>query len=126
MIINLFYFIVIIQPQNQSACVGGIATFTCVVMWPHGSGTIGPAAWFFDNGLNIASGEPGHTTTNDIDGRSAPTNVTNTLIVTNVNISNNGSNYLCANGLNVRSNTAYLIVLGKMCCNYLVSVCIYM
>jgi len=83
-------------------------------MWPQGSGTIGPAAWFIDNGLNIASGEPGHTTTNDIDGRSAPTNVTNTLIVTNVNISNHGSDYLCGHGSNIRSNTVYLTVLGEL------------
>jgi len=47
----------------------------CVVMWPGGSDRIGSATWFKDT-----NGESGHITTNDVNGYSAPTNITNTLM----------------------------------------------
>ena len=105
-------FIAIVQPpESQSVCVGGTATFTCVVMWPDGSDPIGGATWFIDNG--DASVEPGHTVANDVNGRSAPANVTTTLMVTNVNITdNNGSEYRCAQGLVETSDPVLLTVFG--------------
>ena len=108
------YSTVIIQsPQNVSVCEGETATFSCLVMWPDGL-TPGGATWFTNNGNNDASTEPGHIITNDYDGRLAPTNITNILIVTNVSSSNNGSDYLCVIGLNERSAAVYLTVFGEL------------
>ena len=78
------------------------------------SGSVGPASWFTDNGNNDASREPGHSLTDDSDGRSAPANVTTVLTVTNVSISNNGADYFCAQGFNLRSDTVFLTVFGEL------------
>ena len=112
-------FIVTIQsPQNVSMCEGGTATFTCVVMWSDGL-TPSPATWATNNGLNDVSGDPGHVITNDYDGRPAPTIVTTILTVTNVNSSNNGSDYVCGQGVSVRSATVFLTVLGELLWHYI-------
>ena len=104
--------VVIIQsPQDVSVCEGGTVTFTCVVMFPSGSNPAG--AFWITNGVD-ASREPGHTATNDDDGRSSPTNVTNTLMVANVNTSNNGSDYGCIQDLDVISDRAHLTVFGEL------------
>ena len=87
---NLFCLVIIQPPQNQTVCEGETVNFTCVVMFT--SGPLGPAAWFTNNGNNDATSRlPGHTLTDDSNGRSAPANVTNVLTVTNVSISNNGA-----------------------------------
>ena len=115
--------IVIVQsPVNQSACAGETVNFTCVVMFTNGSP--GPANWFTNNGNNDASREPGHTLTDDSNGRSASTNVTTVLTVTNVSISNNGTDYICAQGLNnAISDTVFLTVFGKLFICMYVHVC---
>ena len=98
--------------MNQSVCVGDTVNFTCVVMFT--SGLLGAASWFTSNGNNDASGEPGHLLTDDSDGLTAPANVTNVLTVTNVSISDNGANYICAQGVITISDIAYLIVFGEL------------
>ena len=104
--------VVIIQsPQNVSVCEGGTVTFSCVVMFPSGSN---PAGAFWIASDVDASREPGHTATNDDDGRSSPTNVTNTLMVANVNTSNNGTDYRCVQDLDVISDRAHLTVFGEL------------
>ena len=102
---------IIQPPQNQTGCEGETVHFTCVVMFT--SGSLGPASWFTNDGDNDASGLPGHSLTDDSNGRSAPTNVTTVLTVTNVNISNNGTDYICAQGLNAISDPVFLTVLGE-------------
>ena len=103
--------VVIIQPpQNQSVCEGGTVNFTCVVMFT--SGSPGAATWFTNNGANDASREPDHTVTDNSNGRSAPANVTTVLTVTNVSNSDNGEDYICAQGLSERSDIVFLTVLG--------------
>ena len=81
----------------------------------------GPANWFTNNGNSDASREPGHTLTDDSNGRSAPANVTTVLTVTNVSISNNGADYFCAQGFNtIISDTVFLTVFGKLyVCSYM-------
>ena len=103
------------QPlQNVSACVGGTATFTCVVMWPSGTNPSG-AAWFINGIVTNAADEPGHTVTSDDDGRNAPTIVTTTLTVTNVTITNNSrADYLCLQGAIILGDTVYLTVIGEL------------
>ncbi|XP_065910565.1 uncharacterized protein [Dysidea avara] len=101
--------VILLSPQNVSVCEGETANFSCLVMWPDGL-TPGGATWFTNNGNNDASTEPGLIITNDYDGRLAPTNITNILIVTNVSSSNNGSDYVCVQGLNERSAAVYLTV----------------
>ena len=96
--------------MNQSTCAGGTVNFTCVVMFT--SGPLGPASWFTNDGNTDATAEPGHTRSDDSNGRSAPANVTTVLTVTNVSISDNGDDYVCTQGLNARSNTVFLTVLG--------------
>ena len=88
--------------------------FTCVVMFPSGS-TPGSAGWFTNNGQSNAASRPGHSTTSDLSGNSVPVDVTNVLTVTNVDISNNGRDYVCAQGLvnPVISNTSFLTVNSK-------------
>ena len=98
--------------MNQSVCAGETVHFTCVVMFT--SGSPGPATWFTNNGNNDAIREPGHSLTDDVDGRSAPANVTTVLTVTNPSISNNGRDYTCAQGFNARSDTALLTVFGEL------------
>ena len=98
--------------MNQSACAGETVHFTCVVMFT--SGSPGAAAWFTNNGNNDASRETGHTLTDDSNGRSAPANVTTVLTVTNVSISDNGADYICGQGFNAISDTAFLTVFGKL------------
>ena len=88
--------------MNQSVCVGDTVHFTCVVMFT--SGLPGPASWFTNNGNNDASRQPGHSVTTDVDGRSAPANVTTVLTVTNVGISDNGLDYICTQGHNTESD----------------------
>ena len=56
---------------------------------------------------------PGHTRTDDSNGRSAPASVTTVLTVTNVNISDNGADYFCAQGFNERSDAVFLSVFGE-------------
>ena len=98
--------------MNQSACAGETVNFTCVVMFT--SGPLGDATWFTNNGNIDASRERGHTLTDDSNGRSAPANVTTVLTVTNVSISDNGADYTCVQGLNVRSDIVFLTVFGKL------------
>ena len=79
-------------------------------------GTIpGRVTWATNNGNVDASGLPGHTETDNSAGRVAPTNVTNVLTVTNVNINNNGRDYICAQGVvnPVLSNKSFLTMLGE-------------
>ena len=99
------------SPQNQSTCEGGTVNFTCIVMFT----SVDPAAatWFTNNGNRDASREPSHSQTDDSDGLTAPANVTNVLTVTNVNINDNGADYICVQGLNTISDTAYLTVFGE-------------
>ena len=103
---------IIRSPVNQSTCVGGTVHFTCVVMYI--SGPLGPASWLTNNGNIDAIAQPGHTRSDDSNGRSAPANVTTVLTVTNVSISDNGADYFCAQGFNVRSDTVFLTVFGKL------------
>ena len=100
------------SPVNQSACAGGTVNFTCVVVFT--SESPDPANWFTNSGRNDASRLPGHTLTDDTDGRSVPANVTNVLTVTNVSISDNGSDYICTQGIHVISDAAFLTVFGKL------------
>ena len=85
--------------------------FTCVITFI--SGSPGPASWFTNNGENDASREPGHSLIDDSNGRSAPANVTTVLTVTNVNVSNNGADYICTQGLNAISDKTFLTVFGE-------------
>ena len=98
--------------MNHSACAGETVQFTCVVMFT--SGPPGSATWFTNNGGIDASREPGHSLTDNSNGRSAPANVTTVLTVANVSISNNGADYICVQGLNTRSDTVFLTVFGKL------------
>jgi len=98
-------------------------------MFPNGS-TPGSATWSTNNGNSDAGELLGHTVTDDVDGRSAPANVTNVLTITNVNISNNGTDYVCAQGLgrnSIVSSTSFLTVLGESVkCFYIcIYVCMY-
>ena len=108
--------------MNQSVCAGDTVNFTCVVMFT--SGPLGPATWFTNNGGIDASRVAGHSLTDDINGRSAPANVTTVLTVINVGISNNGADYICVQGLNARSDTVFLTVFGELTivCSY-VNIC---
>ena len=72
------------------------------------------AIWITNNGNVDATTLSGHTRTDDSNGRSAPANVTTVLTVTNVSISDDGTDYTCAQGLNVRSNTVFLTVFGEL------------
>ena len=103
--------VIIRSPVNQSTCAGGTVHFTCVVMFT--SGSPGPANWFTNNGDNDAIAQPGHTRSDDSNGRSAPANVTTVLTVTIVSISDNGADYFCTQGFNERSDTVFLTVFGK-------------
>ena len=103
---------IIQSPQNKSVCKGGTVTFTCVVMFT--SGNPNSAEWFTNNGNDNTDTQPNHSVTDDSDGLTAPANVTNVLTVTNVNISNNGADYSCAQGRNADSDIAYLTVLGEL------------
>jgi len=107
--------IIIRPPVSQSVCVGGTVNFTCVVMFT--SSTPGAAVWFAGN--NDATALPGHTRTDNSNGRSVPANVTTVLTVTNVSISNNGTDYFCAQGFIERSDTVFLTVFGKFSIHYL-------
>ena len=72
-----------------------------------------------------------------MDVLAAPANVTNVLTVTNVRISDNGADYICAQGFNERSDTVFLTVFGEfsrhirtcvrmyVLCEYKVSAFIY-
>ena len=102
---------IIQPPQNQTSCEGGTVNVTCVVMFT--SGPLEHANWFSNNGINDASRLPDHTQTDDSNGRSAPANVTTVLTVTNINISNNGTDYICAQGLIERSDPVFLTILGE-------------
>ena len=78
------------------------------------SGLPGPATWLTSNFGRDASREPGHSVTDDSNGRSAPANVTNVLTVTNVSISSNGADYTCVQSFVVVSDTAFLTVFGEL------------
>ena len=110
--IYLYCVVIVKAPVNQSACVGDTVNFTCVVMFT--SGPLGPASWFTNNGNNDASILPGHSVTDNSDGLTAPANVTTVLTVTNVNISNNRTDYVCVQGLIAISDIAYLTVFGEL------------
>ena len=111
MIIINCYLVLIQPPQNQTGCVGGTVNFTCVVMFT--SDPVEPANWFTNNENSDASIQLDHSLTDDSNGRSAPANVTNVLTVTNINITNNGSDYVCTRGLNPISDTVFLTVIGE-------------
>ena len=98
--------------MNQSVCAGDTVNFTCVVMFT--SEPPGPATWFTSNGNSDATGLPGHSRSDDSNGRSAPANVTTVLTVTNVSISNNGRDYFCTQGFSHRSDIVFLTVFGEL------------
>ena len=98
--------------MNQSVCAGDTVNFTCVVMFM--SGPPGPATWAANNGVSDARREPGHSVTDDSNGRSAPANVTTVLTVTNVSISNNGADYICVQGRVAQSDPVFLTVFGEL------------
>ena len=83
-------------PQNESVCEGGTVNFTCVVMFT--SRRLSAAFWITNSGTTDATTLPGHTRTDDSNGRFAPANVTTVLTVTNVNISDGEADYTCAQG----------------------------
>ena len=73
----------------------------------------GPATWFTTGGFALVEEEPGHVLlTDDSNGRSAPANVTNVLTLINLSISDNGTDYLCQQG--VQSDPAFLTVFGEL------------
>jgi len=104
--------VIIRSPVNQSVCAGGRVNFTCVVMFTSGSPNV--ATWFTNNGVNDVRGYPDHTVTDDSNNRSAPANVTTVLTIINVDISNNGKDYICAQGRIVDSDVVFLTVFGKL------------
>ena len=104
--------IIIRPPVNQSACVGRTVNFTCVVMFT--SRTPSAASWITENGNTDAITLPGHTRTDDSNGRSAPANVSTVLTVTNVRIRDNGADYFCIQGAIARSDTVFLTVFGEL------------
>ena len=110
------YVAIIEPPQNQSVCERGTASFICIMMFPNGTRSR-PANWITDDSVDVVvSSLPGHSATDDISGLLSPTDVTNMLTVTNINISNNGTGYRCGiiDGDNfIRSNLSFLTVLGK-------------
>ena len=72
------------------------------------------ATWFTDNDVDVGSLSD-HDITDDSNGRSAPANVTSMLTVTDVNINDNGTSYICgifADLIFIRSNASFLTV-GK-------------
>ena len=110
----LSYLVILQSPQNQSVCEGGTATFTCTVMFP--SGTIPSGAlWGTNNGQVAIMANEVYSVNNDVNGRSAPANVTNMLTVTNVSISDNGADFVCAVGVvnPVASSAVFLKLIGK-------------
>ena len=110
--IMMFSSVIIQSPQNQSVCEAGTVNFTCVLMFT--SRTPGHATWFTDDGSINALTLPDHSQTDDSNGRPAPANVTTVLTVTNVNISNNGSDYICVQNINERSHVVFLTVFGEL------------
>ena len=106
--------------MNQSVCAGGTVNFTCVVMFT--SGTLNGAAWFTNNRVTNAIDLSGHFITSNVAGRSAPTDVTNVLTITNVSINNNGRDYICAQGVIAVSDMAFLTVFGELC---IMSLCLF-
>ena len=105
------HVVIIRSPVNQSACKGETVDFTCVVMFT--SRTPSAASWITENGNTDAIMLPGHTRTDDSNGRSAPANVTTVLTVINVSISDNGTDYFCAQGFSQRSDIVFLTVFGE-------------
>ena len=78
-------------------CEGGTVNFTSVVMFT--SGRLSAAFLITNSGITDATALPSHTRTDDSSGRAAPANVTIVLTVTNVNVSDNGADYICADYL---------------------------
>ena len=108
----------------MSACVGGTATFTCVVMWANGTNPSG-ASWVTGGGLtNVDTAKvPDHTVSIGYGDGYGPittdnNTVTTTLMVTNVKIADNKSDYLCAQGVMELSDTVYLTVIGELYLNF--------
>ena len=112
MLIMLHVVAIIRPPVNQSVCAGETVNFTCVVMFT--SGPLGPAIWYTNNGVIVAKTQPGHSQTDNVDGRSAPANVTTVLTVTNVGMSDYGRDYTCVQGLDTKSDTVFLTVFGEL------------
>ena len=108
----LVHIVIIRSPKNQSVCERGTINFTCSVTF--NSSTPSAASWFTENGNVDAITLPGHTRTDDSNGRSAPANVTTVLTLTNISISDDGADFTCVQGLNVRSNTVFLTVFGEL------------
>ena len=83
-------------------------------MFPNGTIPIG-ANWGTNNGLITIRANDVYDITDDSNGRSAPADVTTVLTVTNVTISDNGTDYLCTQGLVIPavSSVAFLTVVGK-------------
>ena len=83
-------------------------------MFPNGSSP-NSANWGTNNGRVNTMYLDGHSRRSDAMELTAPANVTNVLTVTNVNTSNDGTNYVCTQGVvnPVVSSTAFLTVVGK-------------
>ena len=111
---NIYIYCVVIvrSPVNQSSCAGDTVNFTCVVMFT--SGSLIPASWFTNNDDIYVSRLPGHTQIDNSYGLTSPANVTNVLTVTNVSISNNGTDYTCAQGLYTISDAVFLTMFGEL------------
>ena len=81
-------------------------------MFPSGT-TPASASWTTNSGQVPIMDVPDHSTTNNLIGMSVPVNVTNVLTVTNANISNNGRDYICAQGVVAISGAVFLTVNGE-------------
>ena len=99
------------HPTNVTVCLteSTTATFTCVV--DRGGIGITNAGWhILDGGAFISTlGRDRHMNNPSVAGDT----VTDTLIVTNVSVNDNGALYQCEPLGNVFSNNATLTVLGK-------------
>ena len=110
----IVYIVVIQSPQNQSICEGRTVYFECVITFSEGTSP-GGAFWSDGDGNPVEEQPPTITIDDDSNGLTAPANVTTTLTIANVSISDNETVYFCGRGIgqnSIASDPSILIVLG--------------
>ena len=111
-VVHKFLYIDITQhPRNDTFCAGSTALLSCTVYDNTTSNGANSTVWFrVDNPPVLISSNINNTRNGDI--------VTSILIIDNVSLNDNGTEYFCVPTFGIRSYVGTILIAGTYVCMY--------